>query len=460
MRRPAYSQRHTLRGRVLDAATGQSANTNPRSALTSVTVGPRAYLANPDVLVVLFLRGGADGLNIVVPYGDEDYYRLRPSLAIPPPNRGGAASNVKAIALDGLFGLHPALAPLYPLWQEGQLALVHAVGSGDRTRSHFEAMATMERGWSRDTGGEASGWLARHLLTTAYEEPAPLRAVAISDTLPESLRGAPTVTVLHSLSNFSLVPSYKVPTGSGGKVFHAETGSRLSAIESTLHRMYDVTRSGSSEERVVQQSGTASLKAMEAIRTLDPLHYRPAGGAVYPKEELGNGLRQVACLIKGEIGLEVACLDVTGWDTHVDQGGVEGWQASLLKTLADGLAAFARDLGPAIKHVTVLVMTEFGRRAYENAAAGTDHGRASVMMVLGGGIRGGKVFASWPGLNKEALEGPGDLHVTTDYRDVLAEVLALRMHNNQVETVFAGYKPRFLGVAVPKKKALAQGGTA
>lgn len=446
----SLSYLETLSGSALRSATGEGARADS-SALTSVTLGPRAHLVNPDTFVVIFLRGGADGLNIVVPYGDEDYYRLRPTLAIPKARGSQGSLNGCALPLDDFFGLHPALAPLLPAWREGQLALVHAVGSGDHTRSHFQAMAAMERGLAEDGGGAASGWLARHLLTTEGKEAAPLRAVAVSDTLPESLRGAPGATVLQSLADFSLSNAYSLPTGSHNRVFHKELqAERLAALQQTLHQMYDITGAQSSEERVLMQAGTASLKAMEAIQKLDPEHYRPDHGAVYPKDDMGHGLQQVACLIKGRIGLEVACLDMTGWDTHVEQGGAIGWQASRLSALAKALAAFWRDLGALMAEVTVVVMTEFGRRAYENAAGGTDHGRAGVMMVMGGGIRGGKVFAKWLGLQTEQLEGPGDLKVTTDYRDVLADILLHRLRNAQIGSVFPNFEPHLLGLSLPK----------
>jgi uncharacterized protein (DUF1501 family) len=442
--------RETLSGSTLRSATGEGMRAD-RSALTSVTIGPRAHEVGPDTLVVIFLRGGADGLNIVVPYGDDDYYRLRPTLAIPKAKHSQRSAKECVLPLDDFFGLHPALSPLWPAWQEGQLAFVHAIGSGDHTRSHFQAMAAMERGLAEDAGGAASGWLARHLLTTETKEVAPLRAVAVSDTLPESLRGAPGATVLQSLSDFSLSVAYSLPTGSHNRVFHRELqAKRLSALQDTLHRMYDMAGAQSSEERTLMQAGTASLKAMEAIHALDPEHYRPEHGAIYPKDDIGHGLEQVACLIKGRIGLEVACLDMTGWDTHVEQGGAVGWQASRLSALAKALAAFLCDLGPLTNGVTVVVMTEFGRRAYENAAGGTDHGRAGVMMVMGGGIRGGKVYAKWPGLQSERLEGPGDLRVTTDYRDALADILLHRLRNAHLDSVFPNFEPHLLGLSVPK----------
>lgn len=446
MMRLRLTRRQVLTGATLAAATGGVAGR--LAALEGVTLNPHNEQKGGDTLVVIFLRGGADGLNIVVPYGDADYYRLRPSLGLPGPKDSSATAAARCLPLNDFFGLHPALAPFHPLYQEGKLAVVHAIGSGDQTRSHFEAMATMERGLANDSGA-SSGWLARHLSATASDEDSPLRAVSITETVPDSLRGASHVAAMLNLDEFRLVAPTALPTGSGNRIFHrqqkqvasAQSATRADAIAETLRSMYGGP--AMEETRVLTGAGRETLAALDAVQRLDPTHYRPDLGVTYPKSELANGLKQVACLLKGNVGLEIACLDLGGWDTHVAQGRETGWQAGRLSELAQGLGAFTRDLGAHLERTTIMVMTEFGRRAAENSGLGTDHGRASCMFLIGGGVQGGKVYARWPGLGPTQLEGPGDLPVTTDYRDVLAEVVTRRLKNPQIDTVFPEYTPNY-----------------
>lgn len=445
------TRRQMLTGATLAAAAGAASGIGySLSALASVTVGPNAFKTGGDALVVVFLRGGADGLNIVAPYGEDRYHVLRPSLALASPKDRASDPKARALDLDGFFGLHPALAPLHPLYQNGQMGIVHAIGSGDKTRSHFEAMATMERGIASDTGA-ASGWLARHLAITADPNDSPLRAVAITDTMPDSLRGATNATTLTSLADYRLTVPDLTPTGSDNKTFHAPPpAARADALAETLRGLYS-PNAGSPD--ALQSAGRETLAALDAIKQLDPSHYKPAVNANYPQNELANGLRQAACMIKGHIGLEIACLDMGGWDTHVAQGRDAGWQPSRLGDLGRALAAFAADLGTEMSHVTTIVMTEFGRRTPENSGLGTDHGRASCMLLIGGNVVGGKVHGDWPGLADGQLEnaggGQGDLHVTTDYRDVLAEIVAVRLKNPHMAEVFPEYTPRFRHVVRP-----------
>ena len=441
------TRRQMLNGAALAAAAGAAGYAGRHlSALASVTVGPNAHKSGADALVVVFLRGGADGLNIVVPHGDDHYYNLRPTLALARPNDRAAETRARALDLDGFFGLHPALAPLLPLYHDGHLGIVHAVGSGDQTRSHFEAAATMERGIASDTGA-ASGWLARHLASTADPNDSPLRAVAVTDTMPDSLRGATSAVALTSLADYKLEAGQEKGEGGKEKGGGASSENRSDAIAQTLRGMYAESAATAASKDILQSAGRETLDALDAIRRLDPAHYRPAAGAVYPQNELGQGLRQAACLLKGNIGLEVACLDMGGWDTHVAQGRDAGWQPTRLGDLGRALAAFMADLGPDAGRVTTVVMTEFGRRAAENSGLGTDHGRASCMFVMGGGIHGGMVHGAWPGLAEAQLEnaggGQGDLRVTTDYRDILAEIVALRLKNPRLSEVFPGFTPHF-----------------
>ncbi len=392
------------------------------SAVRTLAVEPRRREPPADVLVTIFQRGGADGLNIVVPYADDAYYRLRTALAVAGPKDTRAGQSARALDLNGFFGLTPELRPLYPLYAEGKLAFVHGCGSGDRTRSHFEAMATMERGLAQESG-PASGWLARHLITAPGAAATPLRAVAFGPGLPDALRGAAGAVALNRFDDFRLRQPH-----------HQTTAPLLAALRDLYQDAEDP----------VSVAGRETLAVLERLHRLDPANYRPAHNAVYPDSDLGRGLRQVACLIKGGVGLEVACLDSGGWDTHFVQNQL---QPGRLRDLGGSLAALALDLGPALQRVTVVVMTEFGRRAYENSSLGTDHGRGGCWLLLGGGIIGGRVVADWKGLDDDQLEPPGDLPVTIDYRDVLAEILNKRLGNPQVRDVFPRHDPHFRGLA-------------
>lgn len=389
-------------------------------SMSAFAVAPRQREPEGDVLVTIFQRGGADGLNLVVPYAEDAYYRLRPTLAVPSPKDKKASPSARAIDLNGFFGLNPALKPLYPLFAEGKLAFVQGCGSGDQTRSHFEAMATVERGIFRDSG-PASGWLARHLMTSPREEATPLRAVAFGAGLPDALRGSNAVA-LNRLDDFRL---------------HFPKNWQTSPLTAALSDIYKTV------EDPIGVAGRETLAVLDRVNRLDPAHYKPAHGAQYPDSDLGRSLLQVACLIKGGIGLEVACLDCGGWDTHFVQGQL---QPGLLRDLGGALAAFAKDLGSTLQRATVLVMTEFGRRVYENSSAGTDHGRGGCWIVLGGSVNGGKVFAEWKGLNEDQLEPPGDVPVTIDYRDVLSEIVQRRLRNPNVRDIFPGYQPKARGV--------------
>lgn len=399
-----------------------------KTALAGLAVAPPPREVERDILVVIFLRGGADGLNLIVPHGDDDYYKNRPTLGVASPKDKTKNSNDRALDLNGFFGLHPTLAPLKPFYDTGEMALVHACGSFDQSRSHFEAMALMEHGQGSTPGGQNGGWLARHLSSARGHNESPLRAVALSNIMPESLRGATQATALNSLDEFRLV----LPDGNNSE----KNEARARQILSTLYDGKDA----------VAHAGRETLAVLESLRRLDPKNYKPTGGAQYPDSTLGRGLRQVACLIKGDIGLEAACLDHSGpflWDTHAVQNNLLPAQAT---DLAQGIAAFVRDLKSEMNRVTIVAMTEFGRRVAENRSLGTDHGRAGVMFLLGGNIKGGQVYGQWPGLGKDDLEDPGDLKVTADYRDVLGEIVAKRLKNDKVEAIFPGHQARFMGI--------------
>jgi len=412
------------RGLLLGAGFSLAAWTGLRSSLVDVAMASDGRERKNDVLVFIFLRGGADGMSLVAPYAEDAYYRNRPTLSLPSPkdSRGGAGP--KLLDLNGFFGLHPSLSPLLPSYRDGKLAIVHACGSQDGTRSHFEAMAAVERGLAYEGPGPASGWIARHLAATEQKEDSPLRAVAFGGTLPDSLRGAANTVALESLTDFKL----------------DTPGDRRLGFEKSLLDMY---QPGSDE---VAHAGRETLAVLDTLRKIDPAQYKPSNGAKYPTSDLGNGLRQTACLIRANLGLEVAALDRGGWDTHFAQGTTVGILPLALDDFGQSAAAFAQDMGSDMSRVTVVVMTEFGRRLAENNSLGTDHGRASVMFLLGEGVKGGQIYAKWPGIEPDKLDETGDLRVTTDYRDVLGEVLLNRMGNRDVSGVFNGYQPKPIGV--------------
>jgi uncharacterized protein (DUF1501 family) len=375
-----------------------------------------------DVLVCIFLRGGADGLNVVVPVGDDDYYRSRPALAILPPGSAGRA----AIDLDGFFAFHPSLAPLKELYDDGVLAAVQATGSPDKTHSHFDAMDFMERG---TPGSKAipTGWLGRHLVTLDTGNRSPFRAVGVGSLLPASLRGPVPATALRSIAGFHLQ----------GRPGEEDAIARFQARLSSLH----------AGDAWLDLQARQTLEAVATLAAADPGSREPANGARYPDTAFGKALRQTAQLIKADLGLEVACVDMGDWDTHAQQGRVTGPMADLLAELAAGLTAFYADLSNRMSRITVVTMSEFGRRVRSNGSGGTDHGHGNFMFLLGGGVRGGRVYGDWPGLARDQLVGPGDLAITTDYRTVLAEILERRLRNPGTAEVFPGFtSPGHLGL--------------
>ncbi len=388
----------------------------PRFALADPHVGPRG-----DTLVCIFLRGGADGLNIVVPHGDETYYQKRPTIGIPRPDDNSA--EVRTVDLDGFFGLHPALAPLAEIYRAGDMAFIHATGSPDETRSHFEAMDLMERG---AVTGDYSGWLARHLATLDTGNESALRAVGVGDMLQASLTGAVSATALQSIAEYHLQGQ----------------DERVGEMQALLQALY------AQNEDILTRAANQTMAAIEMLGGIDT-EGGTGNGRVYPERDFGQALQMVAHLIKADVGVEVACVDVGGWDTHVAQGSVEGVMARNLDDVGQGLAAFYEDLGPQMDSVTVVVMSEFGRRVQENGGLGTDHGHGNMMMAMGGGINGGKVFANWPGLHDEQLDGPGDLAITTDYRDVLGSIIQNRLNNPRLTDIFPNYTVNDLGLALP-----------
>ena len=384
-------------------------------------VGPRRVSAAAErpILVCLFQRGAVDGLSMVVPHGDAIYYRERPRIAVP---------RSEVIDLDGHFGLHPRLTPLKPLWDAGALAVVHAVGSPDPTRSHFEAQDYLETG-TPGVKATADGWANRYC-TSAREHDATLfRAVAFGPQLPRLLAGSAPTLAIDDLQAFG--PQACPPTAR----------DKLTAAFETLYE-------GTATD-LLAPSAAEGFAAIEMLKRADPAGYAPANGAEYPAGRLGRSLIQIAQIIKAGVGLEIAFADMTGWDTHVNQGGSQGSLAARLDELGRAIAAFSRDLGERMRNVVVLTMSEFGRTVCENGNAGTDHGHATAMLVLGGPVRGGKVLGRWPGLDSAARFESRDLAVTTDFRDLFGELLVRHLGAPDLRPVFPGRETdpaRFPGV--------------
>ena len=390
------------------------------ASLSSVALGGgRGSDRARDVLVVVFLRGGMDGLSAVVPYGDPDLYNARPTLAIAPPGQTDGA-----IDLDGFFGFAPACAPLMNAYQRGDLALVHATGSTDPSRSHFSAQRYMETG-APNLGflGITDGWIGRHLQTISPVGAGNLRGIAIQSTLPRAMVGGPAVLPIRDPSNFDFPGN--------------------PAISSALRAVIEGTY-GAAEEPL-QGAAESSLGAIDMLGNIDFDNYQPANGAVYPADSFGEALVSTAAMIKADIGLECIEMEIGGWDHHSGMGPVSGVLADKLVNLSEGLSAFHADMQAELGKVTLVVMTEFGRRVAENGSAGTDHGHGGTMFVLGGNVNGGQVHAQWPGLDPASL-GNGDLPITIDYRDVLGEILQLRMGSTSLGDIFPQHTPQFPGI--------------
>lgn len=376
--------------------------------------------ANRDVLVLLYMRGGMDGLSICVPYGDAELYNRRPGIAIRPPGQTNGATN-----LDGFFGLAPAALPMLAPYNAGQLLFVHAVGSTDPTRSHFDAQRIMEQGNPNQPGLVPNGWAARHLLATAPVGNGAVRAVALDHMLPRALTGAPNTLPISDLAAFGMPGS------------PATLVDRKRILRAMFHQQ------GGELEAITNKT----FQAIDLLGGIDFVNYVPAGGAVYPSTMFGYRLAEVAALVKADVGVEVIEVDLHGWDKHSNMGPISGDQAVLTNNLARGLNALWTDLGPVMDRVTVVVMSEFGRRAAENGNLGADHGHGGMMILMGGHVTGGRVAGQWPGLGLAQLDH-GDVAITTDYRDVLAEVAFRRLGNASATTLFPSYTPAFQGVVV------------
>jgi uncharacterized protein (DUF1501 family) len=392
------------------------------SFLTRAAFGAVESGGRTKRLVVIFQRGAADGLNIVVPHAEPQYYAMRPSINIP---------RNAVLDLNGFFGLHPSLASFQPLWQQGHLAIVHAAGSPDATRSHFDAQDFMETG-TPGVKATDDGWLNRSLrdLPSQTSPVSPFRAIALGPSLPRILSGNEPAVAMNNINDFSL----------GGR------NPRPSPAASAFEAMYD-----HSSDAVLHDTGEETFDAVKMLKSADPGKYNPAPGANYPKGRFGDSLRQLAQLIKANLGVQVAFADIGGWDNHVNEGAVDGQLSNVLSDFSQSIAAFWTDLGDLGEDTVIVTMSEFGRTARENGNRGTDHGHANVMFVLGGPVKGGKVYGRWPGLDQSQLYEGRDLALTTDFRQVIGEAVARHMGNKNLAEVFPGYDNqqgkflRFLG---------------
>ncbi len=361
-------------------------------------------------LIAIFQRGAVDGLNVVVPHGDADYYRARPAIAIAPPGRADAA-----IDLDGFFGFNPRLAPLKPVWDRGDLAIVHACGSPDATRSHFDAQDYMETA-TPGVKSTSDGWLNRYLQVRKAEADGPLRAVALTQQMPRVLQGTAPALAINQIDRF---------------------GIGASAMADSFEAQY-----AAAADQVLNGTGRDAFGAMRTLQSVDPSRYQAEHGADYPRSAFGQALRQIAQLAKADVGLEVAFADVGGWDTHVNQGGAVGLLAARLDDFARSIAALVTDLGERMADTVVITMSEFGRAVHENGNRGTDHGHGNAMLVIGGGVRGRKVYGRWPGLAPEERFEGRDLAITTDFRDVFGEIVVRRLGVRDANPIFPGYAIR------------------
>jgi uncharacterized protein (DUF1501 family) len=353
------------------------------------------------VVIAIFQRGAADGISIVVPFGDPHYRSVRPQIAIESP-----------LDLDGFFGLHPSLDALKPLYDAKHLAIVQAVGSPDNTRSHFDAQDYMESG-TPGNKSVADGWMNRYMQAKPDASATPFRAVAFSANMPRTMMGPAPAVAMTRIADFGV-----------------RAGAASDTMAGAFEAMYGA-----------DTTGKETFDAVNMLKKANPLQYTAENGAKYPTSRFGQSLLQIAQLIKADVGLEVAFADIGGWDTHANQGNDRGQLSNRLKEFGDGLGALYQDLGDHMRNVVVLTMTEFGRAIKQNGSGGTDHGHASCLFAFGGPVKGGKVYGKWPGLAPEQLYEGRDLALTTDFRDVFSEILANHMGTSNVSRVFPGYKP-------------------
>lgn len=380
-----------------------------------------ARAAQGKTLVNIFQRGGCDGLNMVVPYAEERYYQLRPSIAIP---RADSGLEGAALDLNGFFGLHPSMAGLHQLYQQNQLAILPATHYPEGSRSHFDSQHYIESAQAARSG---TGWLNRHL--ASHTQGADVRALSIGNDLVQSMRGEVSVS---TLSNFNSLG------------FGVDEQEELDILEK-LQEIYDHPTSELINHQLVHSFGQQMLEDIGTLQTIGEMPYAPENGAEYPSSGFGNDLQILARVLKANVGLEIANINIGGWDTHSGQGGASGSQASRLQDLSDGLTAFYTDMGANMADIAILIGTEFGRTSAENGSAGTDHGFASAWMVLGGGVSGG-IYGSWPGLAEDQLHSGRYLAMATDYRDIYGDILSGFLGNSNTTSVLPGHNYTSIGI--------------
>ncbi len=362
-------------------------------------------------LIAIFQRGAVDGLNVIVPFGESEYYRARPGIGIAPPGRDNGA-----VDLNGFFGFNPRLRALKPLWDAHTLAIVHACGSPDNTRSHFDAQDYMETA-TPGVKSTPDGWLNRYLQVRRDEAATPFRAVSLTSQLPRMLQGtAPALAV-------SQIGQFGIRGGQAADMMSASFESQYAAAA----------------DHVLNGTGREAFDAIKMLKGADPSKYQPENGADYPRSAFGQALRQIAQLTKADVGLEVAFADVGGWDTHVNQGAAEGQLAGRLDDFGRAIAALVTDIGDRMADTVVLTMSEFGRAVNENGNRGTDHGHGNAMMIIGGNVRGGRVYGRWPGLAPDRRYEGRDLAVTTDFRDVFCEIVTRHLGVADAQPIFPGF---------------------
>ena len=418
-------------------------------------------------LICIFQRGAADGLSVVVPHGDADLYKLRPTIAIPRPLAG---NNQTALDLDGFYGLHPALAPFLPIYKSGHLAAIHACGSPSGTRSHFDAQDYMESG-APGSKAVTDGWLSRTVLSCPEDKAnhSPFRAVALGGAMPRSLQGDVQAMAIPDLKTFGVGTSGNLAARYDGKSNPEQTrrqarrGKNAPApvappapsanpaammqpaktpapaggggIASGFETLYD-----SAVGDVLHGTGQESFEAISLLKKANPGSYTPARGANYPNGKFGESLKQIAQLVKADVGVEVAFAEMGGWDTHAAQGSTQGQLSLRLREFGQAISALYYDLGDRMNDVVILTMSEFGRTARQNGTGGTDHGHATCFFALGGDINGGKVLGQWPGLAPEQLNEGRDLALTTDFRAVFGEVAVRHLGAQNMPRLFPGYE--------------------
>jgi uncharacterized protein (DUF1501 family) len=392
------------------------------SFLQRAVFGQAAGGRRRKTLIAIFQRGAVDGLNMVVPHGDSAYYNLRPAIAIQKPG-----NDLGAIDLDGFFGFHPSMTSLKPLWDSKRLAVINAVGSPDNTRSHFDAQDYMESA-TPGRKGTPDGWLNRYLQTRSDSKPSPFRAVSLTKAMPRAMQGKAPTVAMSNLADFTI-----------------RAGNSSASVQGGFEAIYAQTLNDA-----LTGTGRETFEAVNYLKMVNPAQYKPENGAQYPRTPFGYSLLQIAQLIKAGVGLEVAFTDTQGlnWDTHVNQGNARGQLSNLLQQFSNGLAALFMDLGQRMDDVVILTMSEFGRTVRENGNRGTDHGHANAMFVIGNSVRGGKVYGQWPGLKNDQLHEGRDLALTTDFRDVFAEVSRGHLGATNLAQIFPGYstsETRFKG---------------